>query len=362
MNFSIRPLEYAADTWLDDLLTQSWGSKFIVTRGNKYDATSLPGLVAFLPSQSETDKPGASRIIGVILYVIDGVECEIRLVQSLVENQGVATALIQAVKNLAAAQNCRRLWLITTNDNLKAIGFYQRRGFVLAAVHKNALAVSRQLKPEIPEIGLDSIPLRDEIELEMTLPSAAAFSPPSELPSFPRRLARRTIYSSNWVALHLDRVLLTTGRIIEDFHIVEAPRAAVAALVENEEGRLLFEQVYRYPTGRLEWEIPAGGIDPDEDILEAAGREVFEETGYQTANHQLIYHYYPANGNYTARFYVVRCLAGARTGAEDPAEILCSAWLSWDEIDRLLADNEIQDGLTLCALLLEKSRMKGSAQ
>ena len=47
--------------------------------------------------------------------------------------------------------------------------FYQKRGFVLVAVHRNALAESRRLKPEIPLIGIDDIPLRDEIELEMEL-------------------------------------------------------------------------------------------------------------------------------------------------------------------------------------------------
>jgi Acetyltransferase (GNAT) family len=64
---------------------------------------------------------------------------------------------------------CRRVWLITTNDNLRALRFYQRRGFRLVAVHPDALARSRELKPSIPEIGLDGIPLRDELELELLL-------------------------------------------------------------------------------------------------------------------------------------------------------------------------------------------------
>ena len=68
-----------------------------------------------------------------------------------------------------ATAGCRRVWLITTNDNLRALRFYQRRGFRLVAVHPNALARSRELKPSIPEIGLDGIPLRDELELELTL-------------------------------------------------------------------------------------------------------------------------------------------------------------------------------------------------
>jgi DNA-3-methyladenine glycosylase I len=77
------------------------------------------------------------------------------------------------VKKVARQSGCRRLWLVTTNDNLNALRFYQKRGFALVAVHRNALEISRKLKPEIPLIGADGIPLRDEIELEITLDNVA---------------------------------------------------------------------------------------------------------------------------------------------------------------------------------------------
>ena len=69
----------------------------------------------------------------------------------------------------ARRQGCRRLWLITTNDNTHALRFYQRRGLQLAALHRNAIEESRRLKPEIPQHGADGIPLRDELELELVL-------------------------------------------------------------------------------------------------------------------------------------------------------------------------------------------------
>jgi GNAT superfamily N-acetyltransferase len=77
--------------------------------------------------------------------------------------------LIDAVRQEAQRAGCKRLWLITTNDNLTALRFYQRRGFVLVAVHRNAVELSRKLKPQIPLIGEHGIPIRDEIELEMPL-------------------------------------------------------------------------------------------------------------------------------------------------------------------------------------------------
>ncbi len=294
MQFSIRPLNPQSDTWLHNLLTENWGSQFMVSRGRFYDASLCPGFVAVHQPSADEKNSTQERVVGVLLYNRHDNECEICLVQTLAENQGIGSSLIEAVKKTAIKEGCNRLWLITTNDNLNAIGFYQRRGFSLAAVHKNALAISRQLKPEIPELGLNNIPLRDEIEFEMYLPTDNMLaSEKKPLPDFPLRLARRTIYSSNWVKLHVDRVQLTTGSVIDEFHVVESPRMAVAALVENAQGELLFEQVYRYPTGRLEWEIPAGGIDPEENVLAAAEREVFEKPVTKLRNRHPIYHYYP---------------------------------------------------------------------
>jgi RimJ/RimL family protein N-acetyltransferase len=107
----------------------------------------------------------------VLTYHIDGDACEIVTIDSLVPNAGIGTALIEAVRRAAQRAGCRRLWLITTNDNTVALRFYQKRGFVLAALYPNAVARSRQVKPEIPLTGNDGIPIRDEIELEMTLSS-----------------------------------------------------------------------------------------------------------------------------------------------------------------------------------------------
>ena len=80
---------------------------------------------------------------------------------------GAGTALVEAVGQLARRQGCTRLWVITTNDNVDALRFYQRRGFCLVMVHRGAVDRSRAaLKPEIPATGAYGIPLRDEIELE----------------------------------------------------------------------------------------------------------------------------------------------------------------------------------------------------
>ncbi len=145
--------------WIVELLTKEWGSTKIVTRGNTWTADELPAVVAIT---------GDERT-GLATYRIDGDSCEMISLNSLMENIGIGTALVNEVKRRAKVAGCKRLWLITTNDNLKAIRFYQRRGFVLVAVHRNALDESRRLKPSIPLVGLDGIPMRDEIEMELIL-------------------------------------------------------------------------------------------------------------------------------------------------------------------------------------------------
>ncbi|MNV93512.1 hypothetical protein D3C71_1882140 [compost metagenome] len=61
------------------------------------------------------------------------------------------------------------MWLITSNDNTRAIRFYQKRGLDLKAVHRDAITEARKLKPSIPLIGMDGIPIRHELEFELTL-------------------------------------------------------------------------------------------------------------------------------------------------------------------------------------------------
>jgi DNA-3-methyladenine glycosylase I len=85
---------------------------------------------------------------------------------------GIGTALIDAVKVAAAEAGCRRLWLVTTNDNMNALRFYQKRGFVLVKINRNAIEFARKLKL-VPLIGAEGIPLRDEIELEIILGDSA---------------------------------------------------------------------------------------------------------------------------------------------------------------------------------------------
>ena len=109
------------------------------------------------------------QLLGMLTYVPepDWQQCEILTLHSDRQWHGTGTALVEAAVQLARRQGCTRLWVITTNDNIDALRFYQRRGFRLVTVHRGAVDRSRaSLKPEIPQVGAYGIPIRDEIELE----------------------------------------------------------------------------------------------------------------------------------------------------------------------------------------------------
>jgi len=138
---------------------EHWGGDFMVTRGRIYCPEQLEGFVV---------EDGAEWL-GLLSFIIVEGELEVTSLDSLREGQGIGSQLLNQTIEEARARNCRRIFLITTNDNLNALGFYQRRGFELVTIHRNALTETRRLKPNIPMIGANNIPLRDEIELELTL-------------------------------------------------------------------------------------------------------------------------------------------------------------------------------------------------
>jgi ADP-ribose pyrophosphatase len=168
----------------------------------------------------------------------------------------------------------------------------------------------------------------------------------------PERLSREIVYQSPWVNLFLDKVRFPNGLVIEKFHLLDFPRPAVTAIVENEMGNIVFVKVCRYTTGATDWELPAGGVEIGETALEAAKREVLEETGFTSDDHQLIYSYYPMNGSANKLFYIVRCKAAKHIQDFDKNEVTETRWFTRHEVKQMLEDKAITDGFSLTALLL----------
>lgn len=152
---------------INQFLEQHWFTTTMIVRGTEIDMTKVNG---FYWAEEGV-------ILGLVTYVINDGILEIVSLDSLQENLGIGTALVEAVVREAREQGCSKVVLVTTNDNVDAMRFYQKRGFDMARLFRNAMDRSRQLKPEIPLIGQYGIALRHEIEFERILKSSADADP-----------------------------------------------------------------------------------------------------------------------------------------------------------------------------------------
>ncbi|CAG9621517.1 GNAT family N-acetyltransferase [Sutcliffiella rhizosphaerae] len=153
---NIQPIYKVSKVNLIKFFTSHWGSPEMVISSGTYDCSTLDGFVFF-------DETG--NLLGVVTYILKNKECEIISLDSLQERRGIGAALMNAVEELAKQHKCTYIKLITTNDNLVALKFYQKRGYKLSRLLRNAVAEARKIKPEIPLKGNDGIPIRDELEL-----------------------------------------------------------------------------------------------------------------------------------------------------------------------------------------------------
>lgn len=146
------------DAWITDVATRLWGSVEIISNGYTYNLLNITTIIGVIDNSP----------VGFVTYNNKRDACEIVALYSALEKQGVGTALINQVKIAAKEATCSHIWLLTTNDNTKALRFYQKQGFVISAVHINAMEAQRKIKP-IPLLGNDGIPIRDEIVLTLSL-------------------------------------------------------------------------------------------------------------------------------------------------------------------------------------------------
>ena len=146
-------------TWVRERTELLFGGTFLVSREVVHDPTELPGFIAVQDGER----------VGLATYHIDGDRCELVSLDALCQYMGIGTELLQAVEAAAREAGCRCVWCITTNDNLDALRFFQRRGFTVSDFRIAGMEKIRMLKPNIPAVGSYGIPIRDEIELEKPL-------------------------------------------------------------------------------------------------------------------------------------------------------------------------------------------------
>lgn len=162
---TVRPAEPGDQAVVDELHQREWGGPYLVAHDTRFDLRTLPTLVA-------VDEAGA--VLGALAYRIDADGLEVVSLVAATPGGGVGTALLAGATTVARERGAERIWLITTNDNLRALRFYQRRGLRLVGVDPGAVDRARRIKPEIPLVGEDGIPLHDELLLELRLAAEPA--------------------------------------------------------------------------------------------------------------------------------------------------------------------------------------------
>lgn len=141
-------------------IIDNWYTTEMAVEGKLYDMSKMSGFVSYDDN---------SQITGLVTYIVTDDEYEIMSLDSVYENKGIGTKLVNKVVEKAKENKIGKIRLITTNDNINAIKFYQKRGFDLIKIYRNAVDVARSIKPEIPLYGDFDIPIKHEIEFEMKL-------------------------------------------------------------------------------------------------------------------------------------------------------------------------------------------------
>jgi len=161
--YEIRQVDNAIREKIQSILDETWGAPYLAINGKLWDSRTMPGYAAVY----------GDEVFGYLLYEFHSGVCEIMVLESIAQNIGIATALIEQIKQAAKAGGMSKVIVQTSNDNTHAFRFYQRRGFTISEIRLGAMNTARRLKPSIPLIGEEGIPLRDEIEFEIEVYSDA---------------------------------------------------------------------------------------------------------------------------------------------------------------------------------------------
>ena len=155
--FDIRPMTDRAT--LEEMLRLRWSDGSIFVRGRMLYPRDVEAFGAYMNG----------RLQGVATWRIEDGTLYMLTANNITDTRGVTTALLETMLAMGREKGFAFMRALITNDNWPAFRFYQKRGFRIVAVHPGVVDMMRQMKPSIPERGVEGIPMRDEIELEIVL-------------------------------------------------------------------------------------------------------------------------------------------------------------------------------------------------
>jgi N-acetylglutamate synthase-like GNAT family acetyltransferase len=155
----IRSTEENDRPWMRGVMRKWWGSESVVIRKTKYEPAEMGGFIALHNEEK----------VGLVILRYNETLCEIMSLTVSGTHPQIGSQLISSAVEDAKKHNSERMIVVTTNDNITALRFYQKMGFRLHELRLGIIEESRKIKPQIPLIGNYHIPIWDEIELEMVL-------------------------------------------------------------------------------------------------------------------------------------------------------------------------------------------------
>lgn len=169
---------------------------------------------------------------------------------------------------------------------------------------------------------------------------------------------RKVLFEHPRITLLEDIVNLPDGTTMPYLRAVPSNKNSVAAIAVNDKGQVLVQREYSYPPDEIMWQLPGGGIEADEDIIEAAKRELSEESGYSAKNCKIIGYFFTSNRLWDQKQYVVVCTGLIERNAKaDQGEFIESHWLTKAQIGKKVAAGEITNiNFLACLQLWEHSK------
>jgi ASC-1-like (ASCH) protein len=155
----IRKAKKNDEATIKNLKVSHWGGEPLIIHGKPYFPSNLDGL--FICSKNE--------ILGFLFYDKQPAYYEIIVFEVFQKFQGLGTFLMNEFMSIVKKEGGKKIEVMTTNDNLDALRFYQRRGFTISRIDINQLETTRALKKSCGRIGDFGIPCRDEIILERSV-------------------------------------------------------------------------------------------------------------------------------------------------------------------------------------------------
>jgi 8-oxo-dGTP pyrophosphatase MutT (NUDIX family) len=170
-------------------------------------------------------------------------------------------------------------------------------------------------------------------------------------------LARRTLLERRWISVREDHVRLANGHEIEEFHVIGAPSwAGILAVTENDD--VVLVRQYRHGIAGESLELPAGVIESGETPLDAAKRELLEETGYAAERWESIASVATEPSRHTVRAHFF-CALGAKPvapHAPDASEEIELVLVPKNALVELVLRGDVAHGVHIGAILLAERR------